>query len=339
MGSTANRLKSGVREWYRQKQIPLDTPQLVALSGGADSMALLYILKELAHMSGRTADYLAAAYFNHNLRSSEELEREMDLIKETADGWKIPLVIGEAGPGELQESARREKRSLEDSAREARYRFLEETLSRGGKKYIVLAHHADDQAETMISRFFQGSGMAGLCGIEPVRGSRLRPLLAYPKEELVRCLTEESLPWSEDSTNRDSRILRNSLRDSLMPAIGRTFPGYESSLTLLAEKIARYDSCLSRRGREVAWIEGEGCFSIDRDDFLQLDPAVREYALFHVIDSLLRGMRLTGGKGRRLPYRFIRPLLERAVPARMNLSGHGIRIVLDKKSLILSLAR
>ncbi|MDC7224248.1 MAG: tRNA lysidine(34) synthetase TilS [Spirochaetales bacterium] len=333
MGSTANRLKEGVRRWYISQAIPLDTPQLIAFSGGADSVALLYLLKELARMGAHSTDHLTIAYFNHNLRPVQELEQEICHIRETAEKWRVRVLMGEASRGELEERAVREKRSLEDVAREGRYKFLEKILEERGLVYLVLAHHANDQAETMISRYFQGSGLSGLSGIQPVQGNRLRPLLAYPKSQLVQCLREEGISWSEDSTNGDRTLLRNDLRQGLIPQLEETFPGFENSLSALSEKLSRYDHCLNRLSRELVWAEGENQFSIDRNLFFLADPALREYSLFRTIDRVKKGCRLSGGKGRRMPYRFIRPLLEISAPPRLNLEGHGLRISLDKKTL------
>ncbi len=337
MGSTANKLKSEVRDWYRRHGIPLDTPQLIALSGGADSMALVYTLKELLLMSGSGTDTLWTAYFNHNLRPEKELEKETALIASAVTSWGLKLIVGQADPGEIEKRARETKSSLEDTARDFRYRFLESTREEKGCRYIVLAHHGNDQAETMVTRFFQGAGMAGLKGILPVTGDRrIRPLLSFPKKELLRCLVEEGVPWSEDSTNKDRDILRNHLRDGLIPEIDRVFPGYETSLVYLSEKITRYDNFLSRQGESIIWEEDDRGFHLPGGVFQRLDPALREYALYRIIDRLLQGERLSGGKGRRVPYRYLRPLLEEPLPDRLELSGHGLQISLNRDGLFIS---
>ena len=336
MGSITNRLKEGVRDWYFRQGIPVSSPQLIALSGGADSMALLYILTELCRMSGTGVGNLCAAYYDHNIRSRDELEREIDMIRKRTGEWGIALYLGQAGPGELKERSVREKRSLEDTAREARYEFLERLREETGSSYIVLAHHGNDQAETMITRFFQGAGMAGLKGIDPVAGDRIRPLLSFPKIELIGCLKENGLNWSEDSTNRDGTILRNKLRAGLLPELDRAFPGYETSLINLSEKAARCDDYLSRKGRSVPWVESDGSFGMPCSVFSEIDPAVREYALYHVFDLLLMGTRLSGGKGRRIPYRFIRPLLQKQLAERLTVSGHGLLITVRKERITIA---
>ncbi len=335
MGSTANRLKAGVRSFYHTRGIALDTPQIIALSGGADSVALLYILGEVLRMAGVSPACLTAAYYNHHLRPEGELAREMGLISELTGRWGVGLVIGEEKGEGLLRRAEREKRSLEDTAREARYAFLEGVREERGAPFLVLAHHGGDQAETMVTRFFQGSRLSGLSGIRPVQGNRLRPLLPFPKETLVRCLVEEGIPWSEDSTNGDGEILRNSLRGGLLKSIAGEFPGYESTLSALAEKISRYDRFLEGLGRSQPWRREGDRLCLNLDLFLDLDPAVREYTLYYAIDELLAGSRLSGGKGRRFPYRFLLPLLENRPLDCLPLRGHGLFIDRERDSLVI----
>jgi tRNA(Ile)-lysidine synthase len=337
MGSTANKLKEGVRYWYESHGIPLNSPQVIAFSGGADSVALLYTLKELGRMRLSSTEHLTVAYYNHKLRSSKELEKEIAFIQDITTLWGVELVIGSALEGELAAQSMTEKRSLEDVARDARYAFLEALLSQRGANYLVLAHHGNDQAETMITRYFQGSGLAGLSGIQPVQGNRIRPLLPYRKKELISCLKEEGISWSEDSTNCDKAILRNDLRQSLIPEIESTFPGFESSLIFLSEKLSRYDDCLSKLGEELSWKTGNKCYFIRADDFFKEPAAVREYSLYYIIDKLRKGLKLSGGKGRRFPYRFIRPLLEEITPSNLRLDGHGLMIEVKKNRLTISL--
>ncbi|MBN2627530.1 MAG: tRNA lysidine(34) synthetase TilS [Spirochaetales bacterium] len=338
MGSTASRLKEEVRKCYFRWGIPWNTPQIIAFSGGADSVALLYLLKEILSMEGVPVQTLTAAYYNHKFRPSPELEREMENNRRLCREWGVPLVIGEAEKDSLKEQALREKRSLEDTAREARYAFLEEVREEKKASHIVLAHHGDDQSETMISRFFQGSGLAGLGGIHSRQGDRLRPLLSFSKKELIRCLETEGIPWSEDSTNGDESIQRNSLRSGFIQAVAGEFPGYLTSLTNLSEKLHRYHRFLENLGNTQPWRSGEGRMTLDRGVFLSLDPAVREYTLYYAIDRLLAGQRLTGGKGRRLPYRFIRPLLGENPFAGLPLAGHGMRLYEDGRELILEIS-
>ncbi|MDC7221945.1 MAG: tRNA lysidine(34) synthetase TilS [Spirochaetales bacterium] len=335
MGSTSNRLKEGVRRWYGSRQLSLDSRQLVAFSGGADSTALLFILSELYRMAGLPLSQLKAAYLNHNIRSSAELENEIAMLKKNTEKFGVELIIASVSEGELDERARNEKRSLEDVAREARYDFFERLIREEDFDYLVLAHHGNDQAETMVTRYFQGSGFSGLGGIRPVQGKRIRPLLSYPKAELVACLEEENITWSEDSTNGDNQILRNDLRSSLMPRIEKTFPGYERSLNQLSEKIFRYEECLAEMGDRLPWVfEADHCH-MDRELFLGAHPAIREFSLYSAIDRLLQGIRLSGGKGRRVPYRFIRPLLEKEAPRTLNLQGHALSISLNQDKIVL----
>ena len=172
-----------------------------AVSGGADSMALLFGLYLLRQKLGIT---LEAAHFNHRLRG-EESERDARFVSDFCRDYQIPLHMG-AGtitPG---------KKGLEAAAREARYGFLE---SLPGK--IATAHTAADNAETVLMHLIRGTGLRGLGGISPVRGSIIRPMLLITRQEVEAFLEEWSIPHVEDGSNESSQFLRNRIRHQMMP--------------------------------------------------------------------------------------------------------------------------
>src|ERR1700733_4243934 len=188
----------------------------VAVSGGADSVALLRILEALANELGIT---LLVAHFNHSLRASES----------DADATFVEDLAKEFGLRFLQRTenvtaiAQREGWNLEDAGRKLRRRFFEEIVSDGTADQIAVAHPADDQAETLLAHLMRGTGMTGLGGIYPVAPPVVRPLLETRRAELRAYLRSLNQEWREDSTNSDTRRLRARIRENLLPVIEREF--------------------------------------------------------------------------------------------------------------------
>ena len=189
-----------------------------ALSGGADSVALLWALYLLRDKLQIT---LCAAHFNHQLRG-EESERDQAFAQMLCERYDIPLTVGTGAvvAGE---------KGLEAAAREARYAFFS-TLS--GK--IATAHTADDNAETVLMHLIRGTGLKGLGGISPVRGSVIRPMLTVTRQEVLQFLEEYSLPHIEDSSNQTDVFLRNRIRHNVMPLLKAENPSLAENLSQMA---------------------------------------------------------------------------------------------------------
>ena len=202
---------------------------ICAVSGGADSMALLwslYLLKEEWDLE------LSAAHFNHHLRG-EESQRDEDFVRDFCAGYGIPLYVGsaEVKPG---------KKGLEAAAREARYAFLR-TLP--GK--IATAHTADDNAETILLHLVRGTGLKGLGGIMPRNGNVIRPMLAVTRTQVEALLEEYCVPHIEDSSNAEDQFLRNRLRHSVMPILREENPRIAENLSAMALRLRRDEEALS----------------------------------------------------------------------------------------------
>lgn len=200
-----------------------------AVSGGADSMALLwslYLLKEEWDLD------LSAAHFNHNLRG-EESRRDENFVRDFCAGYGIPLYVGsaEVKPG---------KKGLEAAARDARYAFLR-TLP--GK--IATAHTADDNAETILLHLVRGTGLKGLGGIMPRNGNVIRPMLCVTRTQVEALLEEYCVPHIEDSSNSEDQFLRNRLRHSVMPLLRDENPRIAENLSAMALRLRRDEEALS----------------------------------------------------------------------------------------------
>ena len=200
-----------------------------AVSGGADSMALLwcmYLLREKMDI------HLQAAHFNHHLRG-EESDRDEAFVRNFCKGYGIPLHVGsaEVKPG---------KKGLEAAAREARYAFLR-TLP--GK--IATAHTADDNAETILLHLVRGTGLKGLGGIMPRNGNVIRPLLSVTRAQVEELLEEYCVSHIEDSSNETDQFLRNRLRHGVMPLLRQENPRIAENLSAMALRLRQDEEALS----------------------------------------------------------------------------------------------
>lgn len=196
--------------------MPADTPVLLALSGGADSSALLYMLCEYCKKSGAP---LAVAHVNHMIRG-EDAERDRDFCRSLAKKLGLPFYLLEADVPAL---AKEHKRGLEEEARITRYEFFEKVMRENSIPLLATAHNATDNAETVIFNLTRGSGLHGMCGIPPVRefsgGRIIRPLLKMSKDEILAFCRENGIKYVTDDTNSDVAYSRNRIRNRVLPEL------------------------------------------------------------------------------------------------------------------------
>ncbi|MDQ2716739.1 MAG: tRNA lysidine(34) synthetase TilS [Chloroflexota bacterium] len=275
-------------EQYRL--LPESGEVLVAVSGGADSLCLLHLLRRLCgpEPGKRYAGVsLRVAHLNHKLRALESA-REAEVVAQLARAWGLPVIIGEEDVPAL---ALRERRSLEDAAREARYRFLR-TSARG--QHIAVAHHADDQVETLLLHWLRGGGLAGMVGMAPHQQDIVRPLLQVTHAETVAYCRAHGIVPLEDASNADPRFTRNRIRHELLPLLASLNPGIRETLLRNAE-VLRSD---------LAWIEAQvdACLPtvlfLEQDDIIALHLDALKALPLSIQRHLLRRVsaRLSGGQ-------------------------------------------
>jgi tRNA(Ile)-lysidine synthase len=178
---------------------------VIGVSGGADSVALLHVLLRLAP---DLALRLHVLHVDHGLR--EDSARDGEFVRALGIRLGVPVDVVRV---------RVAAGSIEAAARAARHGALEAVAVRVGAARVALGHTADDQAETLIMRLLEGTGVRGLAGIPPVRGRLIRPLIESRHQDAVTTLTAAGLPWIEDPSNRDVRFFRNRVRHALMPRL------------------------------------------------------------------------------------------------------------------------
>jgi tRNA(Ile)-lysidine synthase len=209
----------------------------VAVSGGADSVALLLLLVELRKQLGIV---LSVVHFNHKLRGKYS-EGDERFAARLAANYKLGFHVGRADIGA---EAKRRKANLEDTGRRARYEFFETLVRHGVVDKVAVAHTADDQAETVLAHILRGTGLAGLGGIHPQVGQVVRPLLGLRRAELRVYLKSKKQIWREDASNRDTTRMRARIRKKLLPILEKQFQGaVVGHLATLAE-LAREDEAL-----------------------------------------------------------------------------------------------
>ncbi len=208
---------------------------LLAVSGGADSVAMLHLLMKIWSQRSQQSPqwspkYLAVAHFNHGLRG-EDSDGDEAFVEQLCRSLSLECYSERASSQTSSAGMDRDEESL----RRLRYGFLQRTAERIGARYVMVAHHRDDNLETFLHHLFRGSGLQGLSGMRQHRplGSDVvlyRPLLQLPQAKLRSWLTDRTLAWREDASNQATNYQRNWIRQSLMPQVLQRYPGAADAL-------------------------------------------------------------------------------------------------------------
>jgi tRNA(Ile)-lysidine synthase len=254
---------SHISDFLRRQAMSRSTPVLVAVSGGADSLALLHALVAIGQRLG-------VAHVHHGLRG-DEADGDLEWVASCARALGVPFHAARV------DASRRDRRSPEARARQLRYAALEELRADFGYTCVATAHTLDDQAETVLLRAIRGTGTAGLAAIAPRSGGGrlLRPLLEVRRDELRRYLRSRGLEWREDSSNRQSRVPRNRLRSRVVPELEAAHPGAVRKLAELAHAARETEEWLAREAERCsahAVAEGGGGVWLDAAALLKLPP-------------------------------------------------------------------
>lgn len=259
-------LHHAVTHAIRQRRLLLPGQRAgVAVSGGADSLALLFLLHDLRHELGIV---LRVVHLNHQLRGAEA-DADQEFVAALAARLDLECT---AQRSDVRAIALQQGWNLEDAGRRLRQSFFEVLVKDGAVDRLAVAHTADDQAETVLMHLLRGTGISGLAGIHPLAGPVVRPLLGIRRSQLRAYLLARGQAWREDPTNDDTSRLRARIRHHLLPLLERE---YQSSVTErlgsladLAQKDDALLGTLTARSFQALVEPCGGCFSIGAADLL-----------------------------------------------------------------------
>ena len=305
----------------------------LAVSGGADSISLLV---SFCHLSKKYDIPLKVITVNHNIRSREESSGDADYVvnlgKVFSDqGYKVSVFVKELKEGLVFASADKRGKGIEEAARFLRYQAFEEFAESENLYFLALAHNRNDQLETLLMRFLQGSGTAGLSGISPKRGIFVRPLLDIERNRIEDYLKIQNIEWRTDSTNFDTNYYRNRVRQLLLPFLNENFYGFDKALLKGAEKARDDEEALIKQTDQSLIFSKNNVFYISSDEFDNLQNAVKTRLIYKTLDLLHAGSRV--------PYYLIKELIiaEKDISLEFNdivLSRNNGNIELKKNEFI-----
>jgi tRNA(Ile)-lysidine synthase len=343
------------------KDCPPETVFLAAVSGGADSMAMLTALHALRCGGIIGKDALYCLHVEHGIRPAEESRGDAEFVREFCKNNSIECFIENIPPGKIAFLARRKGSGIEAVARYFRHRALSREADRlGDKTLILLAHTKDDLLETALMRILRGAGSAGLAVMPEKRGRLLRPLLKMTRADVIEYLKAKNISWREDSTNTDEKHLRNRIRLRLIPLLNEAFPSWKSGIFGMAEtqsltavfiagetkariKWSNYQrKNIHNCGHVQETSHNALCDSEDNnfpasvfteaENFFAQDQIIREEAVFQAIDELL--------KNRKNPRPVKRAVVRRFCAGTVNAADLGtVKISREREKIILSRAK
>lgn len=252
-----------------------DAPQkryLVAVSGGADSM----VAATLFHEAGL---HFAIAHCNFHLRGSDS-DRDMHFVQEVATRWQVPLYLQEFDTIALQQNS---GKSVEMIARELRYMWFSEIAN--DYDFIVTAHQSTDATETMLLNLCRGTGLKGLCGIPPINGKIIRPLLPFTAQEIRQYAENHHIEYMVDITNSDEEISRNRIRHNVIPQLETINPKLLATCAhnrhILQQQYAYYQKHIEADIRKIV-VEDKECLRINRSLLYENENA--ELVLYELLN-------------------------------------------------------
>ena len=269
---------------------PPGTTYLAAVSGGADSVAMLVALAAIREK----AFDLRCIHIEHGIRSEAESRGDAEFVKRLCKELNVPCKVVHVKPGRIAVVAKERGIGIEASARLFRRRAWFREARRLNAR-ILVAHTADDALETTLMRILRGAGPSGLALMPASRGRITRPLISLRRSDVIDYLKEKKIPWREDKTNEDTRFLRNRVRRSLIPLLNESFPQWRAALESFAKtQSLAADFIQNEAGARVVWQPFEGArdpaLYTDAGVFFAQPALIREEALFQGIDKLLAQM-------------------------------------------------
>ncbi|MDO9545253.1 MAG: tRNA lysidine(34) synthetase TilS [Pelolinea sp.] len=304
-----------------------DDQIVLGFSGGADSVCLLEILSRIGFQ-------VRIAYFNHQLRAA--VEKEIQFVKNTANRYALDFTIGTEN---ILSLAKNKGRGIEETARFYRYQFLFDIAKESNAKAVIVAHHADDQVETILMNLIRGTGLNGLIGMDMVSFSEfstsipiIRPILNSWKIEILDFCKENRLSFMIDETNEDEEFTRNSLRGSLIPMLEKYNPNIKQGLfrmgMILRDEYDFLTKCADNAVDNVVQRSRQGFVEMDALEFGKYAVSVQRNVIDRLLDTYFN---LENTKSFNL-IENIRKVLIGEVNSNYSKLLDGLQVVLEKNS-------
>ena len=303
----------------------------VAVSGGADSISLLLALSKLFSS-------LYVITVNHNIRPAAESRGDVDFVLEVCgklrrEGREVVCDVAELERGEVERCAAERGGGIEEAARHLRYAAFEKFVASRGLSVLCLAHNQNDQLETILMRFLQGSPAEAAAGIRARRGYYVRPLLNISRQEIEAYVNSRGFSWCTDKTNLETDYLRNKLRLKLVPFLESEFPGWQKALLSGSQKAIEdadfIQSCIEQVPLDFI---APDCVEIPFEPFMSAHPAIKRRLILSACNAI--------GEKSRIPHQFLKDVLSsvqdiNAKNGNLNFSKHFgcVNIVFEKNHL------
>ena len=267
---------------------------LLAISGGADSVCLFFVLKELGYN-------IELAHCNFNLRAEESDEDEY-FVKELANKYGLKYHVKSF---ETQKYASEQKISIQMAARDLRYKWFDALLAVNNLDFVITAHHKDDNVETFFINLIRGTGVNGLCGIKAKNKKIIRPLLEISRQEIESYLTKNKIKYRNDSSNSEVKYLRNKIRHQLMPLLKEMNPNIEQIITneiFVLDGVSKVFQEQMTAIKERLLVQKEGIYKLNISELIELQHL--EVILFEIlkpfgfseVDQIIKAINSQSGK-------------------------------------------
>ncbi|MEX0594418.1 MAG: tRNA lysidine(34) synthetase TilS, partial [Balneolaceae bacterium] len=252
---------------------------IVGVSGGPDSMSLLWLLTQL---QDRVTPMVV--HCNYQLRGKDS-DRDQSLVEEAAAAWGVEAVTVRFDPATMASG------NFQLQARNRRYEIFRDLMQENRAAGIVTAHHQDDQLETIFQKILRGSGLSAWQGMQVWNGELFRPMLGVSKAELISFASSHHVPYRIDASNEESTYARNFLRNGWFPALDDLFPGWRGNLLKLPDRAREHEELT----RQLLDSIRSGEDGLDREAFLALPVRVQRPLLLEVLKSLDPAVSISAG--------------------------------------------
>jgi len=308
-------------------------PILFAVSGGADSVAMLVACVNICkHFFCGDISKIFVVTVNHNIREADESARDAEFVKKLCKFLNVECFVVEFPRGKVLFESKKRGKGIEEAARYLRYKAFDEIAKKINSDIICLAHNKNDQLETLLQRFFQGSGGVAAAGIRNVRKNICRPLLNISRTEILQYLSDCNIDYQTDYTNEDNKYFRNKIRNMLIPFLNENIVGWDTGILSGAEKQKVDSEYIDLVANTFKWNCSEkDIVTMSCDTFFSQHESIKRRLLLKAFELL--------GVETRIPFKFVREVTNWNIKDKREVCSicSGIQIFCDEKNIKISL--